>query len=382
MKRGAVPSPRVGAGLGTRADAPPPPSRVTRSLLTWYDVHRRDLPWRSDPSPYRTLVSEFMLQQTVVAAAIPYFERFVIRLPDLRALANASEDEVLALWSGLGYYARGRNLHRAARAVVDRHGGELPTDEPSLRELPGVGPYTAAAIAAIAFGRRTFALDGNAARVVARLAGITASIDNPTTRARLRAVGQTWVPLRRAGDFAQAVMELGATICAPRDPDCAICPLTRVCQARRRNLVARIPARKVRPEKSIVRLVCARLRDPDGNRVFLLRRTSGLLAGTWMLPSRVLTDGDVAQIVLRAVVRETGMAVGRVLRVGHVRHLFTHRDVTAEVFDVMSAQPRAKAIAGAGDALWVDERRLHELAVSSFLRKLLDLKRDKSMDRP
>ena len=253
MKRRTIRSPGTGARARKQGGTSPAPGRVARPLLDWYAAHRRDLPWRRTPSPYWTLVSEFMLQQTVVAAAIPYFERFVVRLPDLRALAAASENEVLALWSGLGYYARGRNLHRTARAVVDRHGGELPTDEAALLELPGVGPYTAAAIAAIAFGRRTFALDGNAARVVARLAGITAPIDSSTTRERLRVVGQTWVPRLRAGDFAQAVMELGATVCVPRKPDCSVCPLVAVCVARRRNLVASIPVKKSRPQKQVVR---------------------------------------------------------------------------------------------------------------------------------
>jgi len=216
---------------------------LARPLLAWYDRARRDLPWRRAPSPYKTLVSEFMLQQTVVATVVPYFERFVARFPDAAALAAATEDEVTAAWSGLGYYARARNLHRAARAVVERHGGALPRTEAELRELPGVGPYTAAAVASIAFGARTFALDGNGARVTARLWGVRDSIDRPATREALRARGLGEVPAARAGDFNQAVMELGATICTPRAPRCDVCPLARRCRAHATGAAARLPVR-------------------------------------------------------------------------------------------------------------------------------------------
>ncbi|MDB4983125.1 MAG: mutY, partial [Myxococcales bacterium] len=202
---------------------------IAAPLLRWYDEEKRDLPWRRAPSPWKTLVSEFMAQQTVIATVIPYFERFLTRFPEVAALAAASEDDVTALWSGLGYYARARNLHKAARAVVDRHDGVMPETEEALRALPGIGPYTAAAVAAIGFGARAFALDGNAARVLARLFDTPASIDLPATRAALHARGLAEVPTRRAGDFNQAVMELGATVCGPRAPRCSACPLAAVC---------------------------------------------------------------------------------------------------------------------------------------------------------
>ncbi|HVZ72247.1 MAG TPA: A/G-specific adenine glycosylase, partial [Polyangia bacterium] len=196
------------------------PLGLARPLLRWYDGAKRDLPWRREASPWRTLVSEYMAQQTVLATVIPYFERFVARFPDAAALAAADEDEVTALWSGLGYYRRARNLHAAARAVVERHGGALPDTEAALRELPGIGPYTAAAVAAIGFDARAFALDGNGARVFARLFDVHHSIDRPATRVALHARGLAEVPARRAGDFNQAVMELGATVCTPRAPRC------------------------------------------------------------------------------------------------------------------------------------------------------------------
>lgn len=377
----------TGAGRPDGREATPPPLAVAGPLLTWYDRARRDLPWRRTPAPYRTLVSEFMLQQTVVATVIPHFERFLVRWPDLPALAAATEDQVLAAWSGLGYYARARNLHRAARAVVERHGGVLPDDEAALAALPGIGPYTAAAVAAIAFGRQTFALDGNAARVVARLAGVTDPIDRPAVRVRLRAIGETWVPRARAGDFAQAVMELGATVCVPRTPDCDACPLGRVCVARSRELVAQIPAKSPRPAKRIVRLAAVRVRLDA--RVLLVRGRTGLLAGTWMLPSQEVpvagaaaAPGEAAQEVARAAVRASGVEVdlGTLRAVGQVRHLFTHRDTTVDVFEVdartvSSREGRASAVPPATETqVWADPRGSSNLALSTFVRKQLDLR--------
>ena len=261
---------------------------IAPSLLRWYDRTKRDLPWRREPTPYKTLVSELMLQQTTVAAVIPYFERFIRRFPTLASLAAASEDEVTALWSGLGYYARARNLRRAAVAAVDEHGGELPRTEAALGELPGLGPYTAAAVAAIAFGARTFALDGNGARVMARLGGVSDSIDLPATRLRLRAAGTREVPRGRPGDFTQAVMELGATVCTPRNPRCDDCPLGASCAARAAGTVDEIPRRTKRAARPVVRVACACV--TDGARVLLVRRGRGLLAGTWSLPEAVVTS--------------------------------------------------------------------------------------------
>jgi A/G-specific adenine glycosylase len=342
---------------------------LARPLLAWYDGARRDLPWRRAPSPWKTLVSEFMLQQTVVATVEPYFHRFLARFPDVRALAGASEDEVTAAWSGLGYYARARNLHRAARAVVDRHGGALPEDEEALRALPGVGPYTAAAVAAIAFGARTFALDGNGARVTARVFGVRDSIDRPATREALRARGLAEVPAARAGDFNQAVMELGATVCTPRAPACDACPLARRCRAHATGAVATLPVRTPKRAKKVVRVACCACVDEAG-RVLLVRRASGLLAGTWALPSVELEDDDLDQAV-RAVVRAVGVTAGRLVARGTVRHVFTHRDVTAAVFRAKAAARRERD--GEGARRWLLPEALDDIGVSSFTRKTLRL---------
>ncbi len=343
---------------------------IARALLRWYDRTKRDLPWRRAPTPYKTLVSELMLQQTTVAVVIPYFARFMARFPTLASLAAASEDEVTALWSGLGYYARARNLRRAAVAAVGDHGGELPRTEAALGELPGLGPYTAAAVAAIAFGARTFALDGNGARVMARLGGVADSIDVPATRLRLRAAGTREVPSGRPGDFTQAVMELGATICTPRNPRCDDCPLGPSCGARAAGTVDEIPRRTRRVARPVVRVACACV--TDGARVLLIRRDRGLLAGTWSLPEAVVTSdsaSDAARDVARRAAAEVGVRAVSVEHHGAVRQVFTHRDVTAEVFRIAVARA-GRARAG---QRWVAPAGMRELGVSSFTRKTVAL---------
>jgi A/G-specific adenine glycosylase len=362
------------------------------SLLRWFDHHRRDLPWRREPSPYRTLVSELMLQQTVVATVVPYFQRFVARFPDFAALAAAPEDEVTALWSGLGYYARARNLRRAAIAVVADHGGALPADEATLRTLPGVGPYTAAAVAAIAFDQRAFALDGNAIRVLARLGAVRAPVNRPATRAQLHALGLALVPAARAGDFNQAVMELGALVCTPRAPACDHCPVRAGCAAHTAGLALdALPAKDARPARRLVRIACAVVERRG--RVLLVRRQPGeLLAGTWALPSAAVDTGEDPAEKARAAAQRVGVAEAGAIYRGSVRHVFTHRDLTAEVFLVRERPGTVLRDAGAqrdGDdqhRRWCAAGDLTALGISSFTYKTLAAarvgrrKRDRSLD--
>jgi A/G-specific adenine glycosylase len=216
-------------------------------LLDWYRRGHRELPWRASSDPYRIWVSEIMLQQTRAQAVIPYYERFLARFPTVEALAAAREDEVLALWAGLGYYSRARNLRKAAQAAVAA--GGFPRDYEAIRSLPGVGDYTAAAIASIAFGLPHAVLDGNVLRVVARVENDAADIASSRTKERFRAVAQSWLDPREAGHFNQALMELGATVCLPKNPLCLVCPLRDCCRARQEGTAAQLPVklRKTKP---------------------------------------------------------------------------------------------------------------------------------------
>ena len=262
--------------------------KIARDLLAHYDVHARRLPWRAPPGanaadPYRVWLSEIMLQQTTVAAVAPYFARFTARWPDVMALAAAEDAEVMAAWAGLGYYARARNLLACARAVASGHGGAFPDTEEGLRALPGVGAYTAAAVAAIAFGRRAVVVDANVERVVARLFAIATPL--PAARAEIRAAADTITPEARAGDFAQAMMDLGATICTPRGPACGICPLRGDCAAFRTADPAAFPVKAPKKAKPH-RLGHAWWMERADGHVWLVRRPDkGMLGGMRALPT-------------------------------------------------------------------------------------------------
>lgn len=284
------------------------PGRVRalrRRLLRWYDAHHRRLPWRpvprthswdaSDrPSPYHVLVSEAMLQQTQVATVIPYFERFIARFPTVHALAEAEEREVLRLWQGLGYYRRARHLHAAAKWIAERFGGEVPSDVATLMTLPGVGRYAAGAIASIAFDRPAPILDGNVARVLARWCAIEEPIDGTATRHRLWALASRLVPggsRGRAGDFNQALMELGALVCTPRSPRCLTCPVASVCEAHQRGLSETLPRRQARrAPRAVTHHVAAVARG--GRYLFEQRGTQSLWANMWQLPTSEALDGQ------------------------------------------------------------------------------------------
>lgn len=263
------------------------PVSFRRRLLRWYDQSRRALPWRDTDDPWCILVSEIMLQQTRVEAVIPYYHRFLERFPNARTLADASEAEVLAAWSGLGYYSRARNLQRAARAVA----GEFPTTYEDVRALPGVGPYTAAAVASIALGLPHAAVDGNVLRVIARVTGDDGDIALPSTRDRFTRMAQELLDTRRPGDFNQAMMELGATVCSPRAPQCLLCPVARNCMARMQGRQHQLPVKQRKQAQSSASLEVVVVRR--GKTVLLRQRasTERRMAGFWELPSRDAIDG-------------------------------------------------------------------------------------------
>jgi A/G-specific adenine glycosylase len=313
--------PRAVTALTARAS----PSRATVPplLLAWYDAARRDLPWRYAPGatadPYRVWLSEIMLQQTVVKAVVPYFETFTQRWPTVSDLAAADLDDVLAAWAGLGYYSRARNLHATAIMIARDHHGRFPADEQSLRTLPGIGPYTAAAIAAIGFGLTATPVDGNVERVVARLFAIEDEL--PSAKPLLKRHAEQLTPRHRAGDYAQATMDLGATICTPTSPSCPICPLTALCRARADGIAASLPrktAKAARPTRYGTAFVVTRA---DGHVLLRKRPPTGLLGGLYDVPSTDWAEtvpGDNAVAAARPVSASFTPCAASVV------HVFTH----------------------------------------------------------
>lgn len=289
------------------------------ALLAWYGEHRRDLPWRRADDPYAVWVSEMMLQQTRVATVIPYYERWMARFPTLADLARAELDEVLGVWQGLGYYARARRLHGAARAVLARHGGELPADVDALLELPGVGPYTAGAIASIAFGLEAPLVDGNVARVLARAFAIDTDITRAAAQRQLHGLAAALVRGPAPGDFNQALMELGATVCTPASPRCLLCPWRDVCVARAEGRQAELPVKAKKVAPRLEQRHAWVLQRADDTVLVARRNTDGLLGGLWEFP--ISAPADDAERAWRAHAGDDAPASSEL---GVIEHVFTH----------------------------------------------------------
>ena len=330
-------------------------------LLDWYDRHRRILPWRAlpgeTPDPYRVWLSEIMLQQTTVAAVGGYFQHFVERWPTVEALAAAALDDVLHAWAGLGYYARARNLHKCARHVAETLGGRFPETEAGLRELPGIGAYTAAAIAAIAFDRRAAAVDGNVERVVARIYAVPEPM--PAAKPKLRSLAAALVPERRAGDFAQAVMDLGATVCTPRKPKCLLCPWAGACAAYAAGIAEQLPRRASKPQRPTRRGTAFWVLNAQGKILLRRRPETGLLGGMMEVPSTAwLTDAPEPSVpAAETPWRELP---------GLVRHTFTHFHLELRVVAGRDAPDWAAA-----DGVWVAPDRLSDYALPSVMKKVV-----------
>ena len=340
-----------------------------RPLLAWYDRHRRVLPWRAlpgeRPDPYRVWLSEIMLQQTTVRAVAPYFERFVQRWPNLHALAAATLDDVLKRWAGLGYYARARHLHACAKAVVEHNSGFFPQSEAELAKLPGVGAYTAAAIAAIAFDARTVAIDGNAERVLARFFALEQEL--PGAKARLRELAQSLLPASRSGDFAQALMDLGASICTPKKPACALCPWMHNCRARRRGDPQTFPRKAPKRTGDLRRGAAFVLARADGAILLRTRPSEGLLGGMAEVPTTEwTTDFSITNAVASAPRLECRKPNWRRLP-GVVTHAFTHFPLELTVYTA-SVDAQARAPAG---MRWVAIADLAGEALPTAMRKVV-----------
>jgi A/G-specific adenine glycosylase len=350
------------------AKVPARQSRASNSLiarlLAWYDAERRELPWRAlpgaRPEPYRVLLSEVMLQQTTVATVARRYPSFRARFPTLRALAEADEGQVLHAWQGLGYYRRARALHACARVVMDEHGGRLPEEEGVLRRLPGIGPYTAAAVCAIAFGQPVVPVDGNVLRVMARLHGIEAPL--PGAARLLTGLAGDLARPERPGDVAQALMDLGATVCRPNAPRCERCPWQNDCCAHRNGIAERLPRRAVRAARPLRRGLAFLLSRPDGGILFRKRAAAGLLGGMHELPSSPWAAGPLD---LADALRHAPIAADWRVRPAQVRHTFSHFVLELGLAEAATKTPPA--------GLWCRSDRLRELALPTVMRKLLRL---------
>ncbi|MDP6490873.1 MAG: A/G-specific adenine glycosylase [Kiritimatiellia bacterium] len=314
------------------------------ALLRWFDRHRRPMPWRNDPHPYKVWISEIMLQQTQVATVIPYFERFITRFPAIGDLAAANLQAVLEIWQGLGYYSRARNLHKAARIVMNERGGELPRTAGDWQTLPGIGPYAAGAIASICHNEVVPAVDGNVVRVFTRLLGIQKDSTKPAVRRELTETVATVIAPHRAGDFNQAIMELGALVCKPRNPNCAHCPLRRRCVARAEGLTATIPVRPSRKPVPHIDVAACVIRR--GNRLLIARRRPDqMLGGLWEFPGgKQEPDETLEQTAIREIAEEIGIEIRVVRKLGAIKHAFSHFKMTLHVFECRPQRGRARAV--------------------------------------
>jgi A/G-specific adenine glycosylase len=339
------------------------PGRIVTDLLQHYDQHRRVMPWRAlpgeTPDPYRVWLSEIMLQQTTVATVGPYFRSFLERWPSVVALAAAEQDEVMHAWQGLGYYSRARNLLKCAKAVVADHGGRFPDTEADLLTLPGVGPYTAAAVAAIAFDRPAMPVDGNIERVTARLFAITDEM--PGSKPELRRLATTLTPQDRPGDFAQALMDLGATICTPKSPSCARCPLMARCNAVDQGIAANLPRRAPKKAKPTRHAVFFWLIRDDGAVLFQKRPDEGLLGGMVMPPSTTWREAEPwaeDETLFHVPARTEWLALN-----GSVRHTFTHFHFDMSVWV-------GQAEGTAPDGIWTRPEDFGTLALPTVAKKI------------
>ncbi|MDX2308962.1 MAG: A/G-specific adenine glycosylase [Hyphomicrobium sp.] len=341
------------------------------ALLAWYDEEGRDLPWRHKgrkrPDPYRVWLSEIMLQQTTVKAVIPFYNAFLARWPRVADLASASLDDVLAAWAGLGYYSRARNLHKCAQVVAARPDQTFPSNERDLLELPGIGPYTAAAVAAIAFNEKATPVDGNIERVVARLFAVKAPL--PSSKRELKRLAETLTPNRRAGDFAQAMMDLGATVCTPRKPSCLVCPLQQDCHAHARGIAHELPRRAAKSERPVRYGTAFLVLREDGAVLLRKRRDAGLLGGMMEVPSTEWADVAIASDMARAAapVRADWWPVPET-----IVHTFTHFRLELTVLRaIVPADTTLTFWAEPERCHWVKRRDLDRQALPSVMRKII-----------
>ncbi|MFC1996056.1 A/G-specific adenine glycosylase [Chloroflexota bacterium] len=345
------------------------PTQFSQKLLDWYATDARELPWRGNPDPYAVWVSEIMLQQTRVETVIPYYKRWMMRFPSVFELSSASQQEVLSLWEGLGYYARARNLHQAASVIVAEYAGELPQEAQDLQTLPGIGRYTAAAIASIAFGKDEAALDGNIRRVLARVFDVTKPARSTQGERQLWQLSEENLPSGCAGEYNQAMMDLGATICTPSCPNCGDCPVQEVCQARKLGVQEDRPVKKARPAIPHYTVAAAVIRR--NGQVFIAQRPDkGLLGGMWEFPGGKTEEDESLDVCLkREICEELGVDIEVGAPFGVYQHAFTHFRITLHAFECLlndgTPIPHEHK-----DLRWVRPAELHKFPMGKIDRQI------------
>jgi len=347
-------------------------SELRRALLAWYRRHKRDLPWRRTRDPYAIWLSEMMLQQTRVETVIPYYARFLERFPTVGALASADIDDVTQLWSGLGYYSRARSLHAAALQIVREHEGALPSEVEELRELPGVGRYTAGAIASIAFDRPAPIVDGNVARVLARVLDLRGDVTTPPVQKRLWEEAEALARGPTPGDLNQALMELGALVCTPRAPKCLVCPVREMCRGLAAGDPESLPVKAKKAAPRRIEAACAVI--TRGTKLLAVRRPpEGLLGGLWDLPGGELAKGEPARDAIeRALKEKLGLESSGLAALGAVKHQFTHHTLALHVFRA-EAKPGRIARREYDAHRWVTRDAFARLGLSTVARKAFAL---------
>ena len=347
--------------------------QVFRGALTsWYDVERRRLPWRETDDPYRIWLSEVMLQQTRVDQAEPYYHRFVERFPTVHDLASAPLDDVLLCWEGLGYYSRARNLHQAAQMVVDDFGGRVPATEEAIRSLPGVGPYTSAAVLSIAYDRPHAVLDGNVIRVLSRVFAVEADVKRSATRRVLQRAADALIDPAAPGDFNQAMMELGATVCTPRSPRCGDCPVAGACEARKLRMQEAFPVSAVRAEVPHRDVVVALLFDEAGRVLIQRRPEDAMLGGLWEFPGGKREDGESLEAAcVRELQEELGIRVCVEDYLHRLSHAYSHFRITLHAFRCRILEGTPTSMSGEPVA-FVEVAALKEYAFPRANRRLIE----------
>jgi A/G-specific adenine glycosylase len=346
------------------------------ALIAWFEAHKADLPWRRTKDPYAVWLSEIMLQQTQVATVIPYYERFLARFPTVGALAAASLDEVLKLWEGLGYYSRARNLHRAAQMVVDTFGGIFPSGAGELLRLPGVGRYTAGAIASIAFGQDVPLLDGNVIRILTRLFDIADDVNQPATQTALWDLAGQLLPRGRAGAWNESLMEFGRRICTPKSPACDACPITDHCVARRLGVQNERPVKRPRARTPHYDVTAAVTRRDDGRILIAQRPPEGMLGGLWEFPGGKREPGEtLAECLRREIHEELGLEIAVGDPIGTVQHAYSHFRITLYAFECRPVGGEPQAIECA-DWAWVTLDELEQYAFPVTDQKIIAMLTD------